>query len=197
MNLSSKFVLTIIAIVVALSTALGQNAGKETAATDVAGFRGDFLYQLGEVEQKVVDLAGAMPAEKYSWRPMEGVRSVSEVYMHIAGANYLLPSFVGFKSPEGINRDMEKTITDKSGVVDALKKSFAFIREAVLKTSDADLEKPAKLFGRETTVRDVFFSAALHMHEHMGQSIAYARMNSIVPPWTAAEQAAEEKKNKK
>ena len=128
---------------------------------------------------------------------MEGVRSVSEVYMHIAGANYLLPSFIGIKSPAGMNGDMEKTITEKVKVIEMLKQSFEFIRKAVTQTPDTDLDKAAKMFGRETTVRDVFFNAGLHMHEHLGQSIAYARMNKIVPPWTAAEQAKEKEGSQK
>ncbi|MBI5214125.1 MAG: DinB family protein [Ignavibacteriae bacterium] len=157
------------------------------------GFRGEFLVQLKEVEEKVIGLAEAMPQEKYIWRPMEGVRSVSEVFMHLGGANYLFPTFIGIKSPEGLSRDMEKTVTDKAKVIELLKQSFAHVKDAIVKTPDSDLDKPTVMFGNETTVRGVFFTAALHMHEHMGQAIAYARMNNIVPPWTAAEQAVEKK----
>lgn len=163
------------------------------------GFRGEFLTQLAEVQEKVVSLADAFPQGKYIWRPIEGVRSVSEVLMHLAGANYLLPSLVGVKSPEGLSQDMEKTVTDKAKVVEVLKQSFGHIRKAITELKDADLEKPAMFFGQETTVRGVYFNAALHMHEHLGQAIAYARMNTIVPPWTAKEQeeAAKKKEEKK
>src|ERR1043166_3272249 len=190
MNLSSKFVLGVSAILLALNIAVGQNASKEPA-TDITGFRADFLHQLKDVEQKIVDLAGAMPAEKYAWRPMEGVRSVSEVYMHIAGANYLLPSFVGVKKPEGLEKNLEKNVTEKAKVIQAQKVSFNHLRTAVLQTPDSDLDKATKMFGDDATYRGVIFEAALHLHEHLGQSIAYARMNKVVPPWTAAEQAAE------
>ena len=192
-----RSVLAIAAIVTVLSTVQAQDKSKEESATKVSGVRGELLYQLADVEKKIIDLAGAMPPETYSWRPMEGVRSVSEVYVHIGGANYLFPSFIGIKSPEGLDRDMEKTITEKTKVIEFLKGSFDHIRQAILKTSDDDLDKPAKLFGRETTVRDVLLTAALHLHEHLGQSIAYARMNHIVPPWTAAEQAEQKEKEKK
>jgi len=148
-----------------------------------AGFRADFLRQLADVEKKITSLAEAMPQEKYSWRPGEGVRSVSEVYMHIAGANYFLPSFAGVKPPSG-GRDLEKTVTEKAEVVATLKKSFDHVRQAVLKMSDADLDKPAKLFGRETNIEEVYFLIANHMHEHLGQSIAYARVNGVAPPWS-------------
>jgi uncharacterized damage-inducible protein DinB len=149
-------------------------------------FIGEFLNQLSEVETKTVDLAGAIPAEKYSWRPEEGVRSISEVYMHIAGSNFLVPRFIGIDPPGGLPPDMEKTVTDKAKVLEVLKQSFEHVRQAVSKIQAADLEKKVKYFGRDTTVRDVLFSMANHMHEHLGQSIAYARMNGVVPPWTAA-----------
>ncbi|TAK53299.1 MAG: DinB family protein [Bacteroidetes bacterium] len=158
------------------------------------GFRGDFLAQMKDVEEKIIGLAEAMPQEKYTWRPMEGVRSVSEVFMHIAGGNYLFPKFIGVKAPEGLSQDMEKTVTDKAKVKEVLKLSFEHIRKAVMEMKDNDLENPVKMFGKETTFRDAIFTAATHMHEHLGQAIAYARMNAIVPPWTAAEQAEQAKK---
>jgi len=148
-----------------------------------------------DVEKKLTDLAEAMPESSYSWRPMEGVRSVSEVYMHIAGANYLFPTFVGIKQPEGVDWEL-KNVTEKKKVLEAMKQSFDYIREAVMKTPDGDLDKPAKMFAQESTTRGVFFTAALHMHEHLGQAIAYARMNRIVPPWTAAEQAQQKSEKK-
>ena len=174
-----------------ISPLLAQDSAKATKSP--SGFRAEFLAQMKDVEGKLQDLADAIPQEKYSWRPMDGVRSVSEVFMHIAGANYLFPSMAGVKKPEDLAKDMEKTVTEKAKVKEQLKASFDFIRTALLNTSDADLEKPAKMFGQETTVRGLYFNAALHMHEHLGQSIAYARMNSIVPPWTAAEQAKSKK----
>lgn len=163
------------------------DAEKVAAAPPTSGFRAEFLSQMDEVEQKLVDLAQAEPQEKYTWRPAEGVRSISEVYMHVAGGNYLLLQFVGVQPPAGISRDMEK-ITDKAKVVDALKQSFQFVKDSVTKIPDSDLDRRVKYFNGETTVRDVLFSLANHMHEHLGQSIAYARMNGVVPPWSASEQ---------
>jgi uncharacterized damage-inducible protein DinB len=167
-------------------------AGATVAAP--AGFRGEFMNQLADVEKKIEDLAQAMPDEKYSWRPMEGVRSVSEVYMHIADANYLFPTFMGMKRPEGLPKDMEKNVTTKPKVLEALKASFSYLRDVVMQTPDSTLDKPANLFGDETTYRGVIFISALHLHEHLGQSIAYARMNKIVPPWTAAADAQQKGK---
>jgi uncharacterized damage-inducible protein DinB len=174
-----------------------QEQQKVDAAAPASGLRAELLKQCNELEKKFVDLAQAMPQKKYSWRPMKGVRSVSEVYMHVVGANYFLPSFAGIKAPEGMSRDMEKTVTEKAKVVEMLRKSFDHLREAISSTSDADLDKPAKMFGQETTVRDVLLTTVTHMHEHLGQSIAYARMNKVVPPWTAAQQARQSKAPKK
>ena len=174
-----------------------QEKQRESPPPPKTGFRAEFLTQLNDVEKKLTDLANAVPPERYSWRPMEGVRSVSEVFMHIAGANYLLPQSIGIKAPAGLDRDMEKTTTDKTKVLETLRESFAFMRQAALSTPDTDLDKPAKLFGEETTIRGVFFNAAVHMHEHLGQSIAYTRMNHIVHPWTAREQERNKENSKK
>ena len=155
----------------------------QTTAAKTPGFRDLFLEQLKDVETKVVGLAEAMPQEKYTWRPEQGVRSVAEVFTHIAGANYFLPSFIGVKAPSTVTPAMSKE-TDKAKVVAALKDSFAHVREAVENMSDADLSKPAKLFGHETSYEGVLFLIANHMHEHLGQSIAYARTNGVTPPWS-------------
>jgi uncharacterized damage-inducible protein DinB len=153
--------------------------------TPSSGFRAEYLKQLDAVSDKLVELAEAVPAEKYSWRPSEGVRSMSEVFVHIASGNYFLMKFIGVQPPADFNRDMEKNITEKAQVIAAIKKSIEHLRQAALKTSDADLEKAVELFGQNTTYRDVFFTATMHLHEHLGQSIAYARVNGIVPPWSA------------
>jgi len=171
-------------ILAVLLVSLAFSAAPRLRAADMPkGFRGEFLAQLDDIEKKIEGLAQAVPEAKYTWRPAEGVRSISEVYMHIAGSNYLLLGFAGVKPPEGLSPDLEK-ITAKNKVGEALKASFENLRQAILKTSDADLEKPAKLFGSDTTIRGVYFVTMSHLHEHLGQSIAYARMNGIVPPWS-------------
>jgi len=150
-----------------------------------SGFRAEFLRDLDDVQKKILDLAAAVPAERYTWRPAPGVRSISEVYMHIAGGNYFLASFVGMKPPTSYEQNLER-INDKARVLAELKKSFDHIRAAALNASDADLDKPIKMFGTDTTVRGGFMTALNHLHEHLGQSIAYARMNGVVPPWSMA-----------
>jgi uncharacterized damage-inducible protein DinB len=171
--------------VFAIVLAVGAMAADAPPAS--SGMRTLFQKQLADVEKKMNSLAQAMPAEKYSWRPAEGVRSVSEVFVHVASANYLFPSMAGVKPPAGIDRNMEKTITEKAKVQEALKKSFDHAREAVTGLSDADMSRAIKMFGRDSTVEGLLFIMANHMHEHLGQAIAYARVNGVVPPWSAKE----------
>ncbi len=151
------------------------------AVAPTNGFRAEFLANLDDVQQKIVALAEATPAGKYTWRPGGDVRSISEVYMHIAGGNYFLATFLG-STPPKTNGDRETTITRKADVVAELKKSFEHLRAAA-KNSE-DLEKPVKLFGKPTTHRGVLVTVVGHLHEHLGQSIAYARMNGVAPPWS-------------
>lgn len=153
-------------------------------ARPTTGFRAEFLSDLDTVQKKIVDLATVMPANKYGWRPAKGVRSISEVYMHIAGGNYVQANYLGAKSP--VSNRLEQT-TDKARVLEELKRSFDQLRRAILMTSDADLDKPMQIFGTDTTVRAAFITALNHLHEHLGQSIAYARMNGVVPPWSGRE----------
>ena len=145
------------------------------------GFRAEFRTQLAEVEQKIVGLAEATPADKYAWRPAGDIRSISEVYMHIAGWNYYLASFLGAKA-QPFAGDYEKKITKKADVVAELRKSFEHLRTAVDRAQN--LDKPVKMMGSSTTARGVMMTMLNHLHEHLGQSIAYARMNSVVPPWS-------------
>lgn len=143
----------------------------------------EFMANLADVEKKLVGLAEATPAEKYAWRPAEGVRSTGEVFAHLAGGNYFVLSFAGVKPPP-LDRDYEKKITDKAKIVEMMKASFAHVRKAAVEASDADLEKKTKMFGQDTNCRNVYLVIVTHAHEHLGQSIAYARMNGVTPPWS-------------
>jgi uncharacterized damage-inducible protein DinB len=149
-----------------------------------SGFFRDVKQDLSGSQEKIISLAEAIPADKYTWRPADSVRSVSEVLMHIAGSNYFLLSFAGIKTPEGADEEMGKDVTDKEKVISALKTSFKDLQDNLQKLDKADLESQVKMFGHETSTRNVFFVEMGHLHEHLGQLIAYARMNGIVPPWS-------------
>jgi uncharacterized damage-inducible protein DinB len=166
--------------------ALADHDHDHAAAPAGGAVKAEIIRQLDEAEEKLVALANATPAEKLGWKPGEKVRSTGEVFLHVAGGNYFLASLAGTKVPDGVNmKDMEKNAGDKAVVIDTLKKSFDHVRKMIQAASDADLEKKVKIFDHEGTVREVYLLLATHAHEHLGQSIAYARMNGITPPWSA------------
>jgi uncharacterized damage-inducible protein DinB len=181
-------------LVLIASAAFAQSATTAPAPSTVSGLKNDVLWQLTDVEKKLVSLAEATPHGKFGWRPADGIRSVSEVYMHVAGGNYFLTSFLGAKMPEGFSRDMEKTVTEKAKVIDAMKKSFAHARKTVEATPDSDLDKKVKFFGQEPSERMMMIVLVSHGHEHLGQAIAYARMNGVAPPWSEGPAPAADKK---
>jgi uncharacterized damage-inducible protein DinB len=155
------------------------------AAPALTGARGEFLAEVAYYEKRYTRLAEAVPAEKYSWRPAEGVRSIGEVYAHIAAANYGIAKVLGTPPPAGFDpKAINAAAGDKAKTVQTLKDSFTHFRGAILAVKDADLNNALKMFGQDTTVRGAFFLATGHFGEHLGQSIAYARQNGIVPPWT-------------
>jgi uncharacterized damage-inducible protein DinB len=163
----------------AASAAPAQVAPKRT------GFRAEYLAELSVAEDHLIRLAEAIPAEKYTWRPGPGVRSISEVLLHIAGSNFNLPRVLGVAPRDGmVGRDYDKSTTDKAAVVAALKESFAFMRSGVEKLTDADAEKTLPWFDGKNSYRGVLYFMARHTGEHTGQVIAYARMNGVVPPWS-------------
>ena len=156
-----------------------------TASAPTSGFRAEFLEDVAYYDQRYTRLAEAMPADKYSWRPAEGVRSVGEVYTHIISANYGVASALGTPPPAGFDFKAVAPLSgDKAKVLPVLKESFAHFRGAILALSDADGDKPQKMFNRQTTLRGALMMIDRHWGEHLGQSIAYARVNGVVPPWT-------------
>jgi uncharacterized damage-inducible protein DinB len=162
---------------------------------EVPGFRGEFMGQVQFIEGRLTQLLQAIPAEDYDWRPAAGVRSIGEVYMHAALANYYFIKSSGQQVPVDINLDLkpqdwEKTASGKEAITEVLKRSFTDLRTAAKNITESDLEKTVTLFGMEMSMRNFMVSSLNHLHEHLGQSIAYARMNSITPPWTTEQQKA-------
>jgi uncharacterized damage-inducible protein DinB len=151
----------------------------------VTGFRSEVLAEVTIQGDKFVRLAGAIPAEKYTWRPAPEVRSIAEVFLHVAAANYNIYQMVGAAAPAGLDiKNLEKSTTDKAKVIAALKDSFVHARKAITVMPDADLEKSLDWFGGKNTERGVLLFVVRHAAEHLGQAIADARVNGVVPPWT-------------
>lgn len=159
------------------------------------GVIGDLLMQTEYVQKQIMSLQDAVPEEKYSWRPAEGVRSIGEVYNHIAFGNYGLLTFGGYTPPEDAGWSMDPAkwdagVTDKKGIAARLSKSFEYLKATIAKVTDAELEKEVDFFGNKMTFRSCLLVTFGHLHEHLGQSIAYARSNGIVPPWTVEQAKA-------
>jgi uncharacterized damage-inducible protein DinB len=147
------------------------------------GYEGEW----GHVSRQLIALAEATPPEKFAWRPATGVRSMSEVYMHIALANFYLLSITGPKMPIEIKSiEMEKTVTAKAEVIDWLKRSLDAVKTAHASLKADDLRRKVTIQGVDANVDGMYLRIIIHANEHMGQLIAYARMNAIVPPWSKA-----------
>ncbi|MBI3792063.1 MAG: DinB family protein [Gemmatimonadetes bacterium] len=178
---------SLLAVATVAATSLSAAAQAKSATV------GDLMKDVEEVHSKMVQLAKAMPAASYGWRPEAGVRSVSEVFLHVASDNYLMPTFAGvamdpatklsdkdFKTFE----TFEKQKMDQAGLVAALDKSFAHLAQAMAATTDAQLGNKVKMFGMEMSMRGMWIGTTTHLHEHLGQMIAYARANHVTPPWS-------------
>ena len=184
-----------LALALAVSAATLRPAFAQDAAAAAATPTAEqkvLLAQLKDAEEKVVELASATPPAKMAWRPGKGVRSTAEVFLHLAQANYFLPTMVGVAPPAGIvMKGYEQSTTDKARIVQELRNSYDHARKALTNATPADFDRSVVIFDHDGTGREALVILVTHSHEHLGQSIAYARMNGVVPPWTARELAAQ------
>lgn len=158
-------------------------------AVSAQGTTGWAVAELKSLQDKMVKLAGAMPADKFTWKPGDGVRSVAEVYLHVAAGNFSFSRLIGGQPPAGVDvRGLEKSTTEKAKVIEVLKQSYDTAIAAVSKLSEADLDKALERPTFVKTYRETALLLVTHSHEHLGQSIAYARSNGVVPPWTEEQQ---------
>jgi len=180
----------IVFVATAMVLATVVTAAPAMAQGSPGDLRGQYVADFEVMESKFNELAGAMDADMYGWRPMDGVRTVSEVYMLIVAENYLVPAAWGAEPPDGVavsNAMFGELagVTIKREVLEYLEESFAYMRQAVASLADEQMHETIQMFGQERTVQEALFMIAGDMHEHLGQAIAYARMNEVVPPWTA------------
>ncbi|HEV8264895.1 MAG TPA: DinB family protein [Gemmatimonadales bacterium] len=172
-------------VVAVVSAAVFVAGGAAQVAPTGTGFRAEYVAELTVSEDHLLRLAAAIPADKYGWRPAPGVRSVSEVFLHIAGSNFNLPRVLGVAPRDGmVGRDYDKSTVAKTEVIAALRESFRSLRRAVEQLTEADADKTVPWFDGENTYRGVLYFMARHTGEHTGQLIAYARVKGIVPPWS-------------
>jgi len=162
-------------------------------AQDREGLMADFIRDVEEVEKKIVGLARAMPETAFAWRPGDGVRSTSETLMHVAADNYFLPAIMGVAPPAGTDINakdykttiaFEKRTVTREEAIAEVEKSFAFLKTSMKGFQDAKFDAPLDVFGQQMTHRRLWVMTVTHLHEHLGQLIAYARSNDVVPPWS-------------
>jgi len=144
------------------------------------GYDGEWRH----VSSQLIALAEATPEEKFAWCPAPGVRSTSEVYMHIAIASFGLLQFTGPKMPADLKEGMEKSVTAKAEVISWLKRSLDAVKQAHLAATPQDLQRKIRIYDRDATVDGMYLRIIVHANEHMGQLVAYARMTGVVPPWS-------------
>jgi len=144
------------------------------------GYDGEWRH----VSQQLVALAEATPEEKFAWRPAPGVRCTSEVYMHIAIANFYLLSVTGPAMPAELKREMENSVTSKAEVINWLKRSLDAVKQAHQAVKTAELSRKVHIADRDATVDGMYLRIIVHANEHIGQLIAYARMTGVAPPWS-------------
>ena len=165
----------------------------QTPGTDATApsydMKAQALLDLEAVNKKCVDLAGAIPSEKLTWRPSSDARSFAEVFLHVAGERYAILSLMGANPPEGFKaREFEKSTTDRDRIIEDLNHSWDFASKTITSIRNADFAKLLPKLGPQANEGDVVYILVADAHEHLGQLIAYARQNGIVPPWTVEAQ---------
>jgi hypothetical protein len=162
-------------------------------AQERSGVMGDLMKDVEQVHKKIVALTTAMPESAYAWRPGKGVRSTGEVFMHLAADNYFTPAALGTTVPveTGINGKsydtavaFEKKTRTRAQIIAEVEKSFGVLTSAMGSFPDAKMDAPVEVFGQKTTGRAMWVGTVTHLHEHLGQLIAYARSNAVTPPWS-------------
>ena len=183
---------------------VGAWAQNSTATDDHTTPRYDMkaqsLVDLAIVQKKFVVLANALPADKFTWRPSADSRSFAEIFLHVAGERYQILALGGATPPAGFDaKTFEKSTTDKARIVEELNKSWEFTEKTINGMTNADFAKLLPKLGPQANAGDVIYILVADAHEHLGQSVAYARENGIVPPWTveAQKKAAEKKAEQK
>ena len=172
------------AIVIGLTVVAGARGVRAQTQDPLEGLWQGYDGELRHVAKQLIALAEATPEDKFAWRPAPGVRSTSEVYMHIATANFYLLSITGPKIPDDIKEGIETSVTSKTEVIKWLKRSLDAVKEAHLAARPEDMKRKVTVFKRDATVDGMYLRILVHNNEHMGQLIAYARMSGVKPPWS-------------
>lgn len=176
----------------ALATSFPATVTLAQGAPSAPSWMGEMHRDVNQAQQKMIDLANAIPENAYDWRPSPGTRSVREVFLHVVSDNYFIPIAMGKPAPEssGITSDMKSTAAyeqrkmTKAQIVAELETSYQHLHQGMGLTTDANATEMIKFFGQDWTRMRAMTLTVTHLHEHLGQMIAYARSNNVVPPWS-------------
>ena len=170
-----------------------QSAQSEDKTAPSYDMKAQAALDLDGVNKKVISLAQALPQDKFNWRPTPDSRSFAEVFLHVSGERYGILGLMGAVPPAELDRKTyEKSTTDKAKIVDELNKSGEYTQKTIQGMANADYAKLLPKLGPQANEGDVIYILVADAHEHLGQLVAYARVNGIVPPWTAAEKKAKD-----
>ena len=185
-KLSRSFVLGLMLLSFLVIGASAQNSDMAAPADHTApsyDMKGQSLLDLEAVQQKFIALANALPADKITWRPSADSRSFAEVFLHVAGERYGILGLGGATPPEGFNgKNFDKSSTDRAQIIAELNKSWEFTQKTISGMTNADFAKLLPKLGPQANAGDVVYLLVVDAHEHLGQAVAYARVNGIVPP---------------
>ena len=169
------------------------NSESRTIQQEQPVFVQEFIGQMNFVESRLLDLEGAFPQELMGWEPADLIRNTAQIFLHVAEANYLLVSYLKGEKPKGEQGYLEKSTTDEKEIAKILSESFTAVNDVAATLTPEDLNKTGQTpFGMEMSTRNFMMSVLGHAHEHLGQAIAYARMNGVVPPWSAKQEGEDE-----
>ena len=179
--------LALLCLTCVLSTVIVHAQAQNSTDTTAPSYdmKAQALLDLQGVNKKFVDLVQAIPGAKLTWRPAPGTRSFAEVFLHVAGERYGILSMMGATPPPSFKPEgFEKSTTERDRIVENLNRSWDFANETISGMTNADFAKLLPKLGPQANQGDVVYILVADAHEHLGQLVAYARENGIVPPWT-------------
>jgi uncharacterized damage-inducible protein DinB len=197
MKISRWLVMPVLLVLAtAANAAWAQSADSADKTAPSYDMKAQSLLDLERVQKKFVDLLDAVPANKLTWRPSADSRSFAELFLHVAGERYGILQLMGTTPPADFKgKTFEKSTTDKAQIASELNRTWDFAQRAINGMSNADFAKLMPKLGPQANAGDVVYILVADAHEHLGQAVAYARMNGIVPPWTVeAQKKTAEKK---
>ena len=169
------------AAVPALGQTAAASANPQGANPQIADLKAAFAVS----HAFTVDMANAMPEDKYHFKPvpLDEVRSFGQQMVHIAdGVSRLYQHFIEKKDLGAPSEAAKEQFASKADVIAKLDAAYKYVEDAVAKLDDAALDRPTKFFGgKEVPARQVLRTILDHSTHHRGQTVVYLRLNGTKP----------------